>query len=355
MVLKSGCSYETYLYNPDVVVSWEDVFSLECFMSEDDCCPICLMKHSAPRAAKCGHMFCLTCITYYLGTHKDGWVKCPICSEYLDIHSLRPVTILPSHPLPQEGKTLTMPLVVRHRNVVNGFPADREDIEQLLLRPLPSADVSEDVKSFCHLLKYSFQYEYNQIKHEIEELNLSEESMNEVGEVLFLNVLKLVRRDLQAKLNSLEPYITKCSQLSATTSSSSSSQFTSPLLKEDKGGDLVFYYSCPTLLSYHLHPFTMKCLRSQYGELCDLPLVITSTVFQLEDTEVMSKTFRDSTLHHLPVSTPMTYVELEVRPLLIGRLEDKLWKEMKEREAARRRHQRFMKREERRINVSDCA
>ena len=351
MVLKSGCNADAYLYNPDATVDWEDVFSLECFVEEEECCPICLMKHSVPRAARCGHIFCCACVMYYLRSRGDDWAKCPICGEYIDIPSLRPVKVLPPRPSPQEGAVFTMHLVARYRNVVNGFCADRDDLEQLLLHPLPYADAPEDEKSFCHLLRYSFQYEYDLLKQDLLELDQSETSMNMIGEVLFLNTLKTLRRTLRASLETLEPYLPK-TPMSSSTSTKLLSFATHPL-KEAEAGDLLFYYSHPTLLSFHLHPFNLKCLRSQYGDYCDLPMTVTSTVVQVEDAEVMMGKFRDPTLHHLPSSTPMNYVELDVKPLLIGRLDEKLWKEVKEREATRRRQQRHMKREERRIDVGD--
>lgn len=60
LVLKIDCEAEKYLRDRERPVDWDDVFSLECFVEKQDCCPICLMPYCVPRAAKCGHIFCFS-------------------------------------------------------------------------------------------------------------------------------------------------------------------------------------------------------------------------------------------------------------------------------------------------------
>lgn len=340
LVLKSICNYANYLYNPDLTVNWDDVFSIECYVDETDCCPICLMPFSVPRATKCGHIFCYSCIMYYLRQQEDEWVKCPMCGEYFDNLSLRPVRVLPAKEPIRENKSCTMELVARERGVVNGFSASLDNIETYLKAPFPLADSPEQVTQFCHLLRYSPQYELKNLEHDLKDIDASLASMNSAGEVLLIGALQVIKEDIQGKIQTLQSFVRDHPQ-------------SIPFMNSHRmDSDILLYYSCPSHLSYHLHPFTLKCLRSQYGDYSDLPPTITSTVAQIEDVEVASGfAAKDPTLHHFPSFTPIHYVELEIRPLLCGRLDERLWKEMKSREMERRRIQRQMKREERKIGV----
>lgn len=279
---------------------------------------------------------------YYLRQQEDEWVKCPMCGEYFDSLSLRPVRILPAKASIRESSLCTMELIARHRGVVNGFSASLDDINIYLHNPFPPADSPEQVTQFCHLLRYTPRYELKNLEHDLEDVHASLTSMDSAGEVLLLGALQVIKEDIQAKIKTVRAFL----QLHPDYVPSGAP------LSHSMDSDVLLYYSCPSHLSYHLHPFTLKCLRSQYGDFSDLPPTITSTVVQIEDVEVASgSAARDPTLHHFPCFAPMHYVELDIRPLLCGRLDERLWKEMKSREMERRRMQRIMKREERKIGV----
>ena len=158
LVLKTDCEAEKYLRDRERPVDWDDVFSLECFVEKQDCCPICLMPYCVPRAAKCGHIFCFSCIMYHIHQHEDDWTKCPMCGVFLDLQSLRPVRLLLSTPPIELNGQCTMELVLRQRHVVNGFSAKLPDAEAHLRYPFPPADSPPAVTAFCHLLGYSPSY-----------------------------------------------------------------------------------------------------------------------------------------------------------------------------------------------------
>jgi hypothetical protein len=280
---------------------------------------------------------------YYLRQQEDEWVKCPMCGEYFDSLSLRPVRILHAKAPIRESNPCTMELVARNRGVVNGFSASLDNIDTYLNNPFPLADSPEQVTQFCHLLRYSPQYELKNLEHDLNDIDASLASMNSAGEVLLLGALQVIKEDIQGKIQTIQAFLQVHPNSIPLTVSS-----LHPI-----DSDVLLYYSCPSHLSYHLHPFTLKCLRSQYGDYSDLPPTITSTVVQIDDVEVASgSAAKDPTLHHFPSFAPIHYVELDIRPLLCGRLDERLWKEMKNRETERRRIQRLMKREERKIGVT---
>ena len=339
LVLTVDCEYQKYLRDRERPVDWDDVFSLECFVEDQDCCPICLMPYCVPRAAKCGHIFCFSCIMYYIHQYEDDWTKCPMCGEPFDLQSLRPVRLLSSTPAIAANGQCTMELVLRQLHVVNGFSAKLPDVHEHLRHPFPPADSPPAVTAFCHLLGYSPSYELACLEHDIEELDRSVTGMNEVGEVLLLGASQVIKEDLQRRLQVIRDIVARYPPLP------------SPESAPVPESELLFYYGCPTHLTYYLHFFTQKCLRSQYHGYRDYPTEITSTVLHVDDT-LLNETAQGAALEHLPPLSTMHAVELDVRPLLRGRLSESLWSEVKQRAAARRRTERANKREERRIDVA---
>lgn len=100
--------YEQYLYDPGAVVEWRDVIEVfytqpavsEAPLREEDetKCPICLEPAPfmlAPRATKCGHLLCYSCVLQYLDFEREKpWKKCPLCNEPIYKKDLRRATIL---------------------------------------------------------------------------------------------------------------------------------------------------------------------------------------------------------------------------------------------------------------------
>ena len=163
--------------------------------------------------------------------------------------------------------------------------------------------------------------------------------MNEAGEVLLLGASQVIREDLQRRLQVVRSVARRPSLPPPET----------PPVPES---ELLFYYGVPTRLSYYLHPFTQKCLRAQYRSRFEYPAEIASTVLHVEDA-LLGETTQGAALEHLPPRSSMHAVELDVRPLLRGRLPETLWSEVKQRAAARRRAERASRREERRIDVGE--
>ena len=49
----------------------------------------------APRATKCGHLYCYSCLLQYLDFEKEhAWKKCPLCSDPIYKHEIRKATII---------------------------------------------------------------------------------------------------------------------------------------------------------------------------------------------------------------------------------------------------------------------
>jgi Zinc finger, C3HC4 type (RING finger) len=63
-------------------------------VSKDPSCPICLGEPVAPRVAKCGHVYCWTCMLQYISLGEKKWRKCPICYEAINPVDLKPGVFL---------------------------------------------------------------------------------------------------------------------------------------------------------------------------------------------------------------------------------------------------------------------
>ena len=166
IVLNQFCDVNRYLSNPEKEVVWDDVASLQCCKEDGDCCPICLMEYSVPRATSCGHIFCLGCILYYFRQQNTEYTKCPMCSEIIGASSLRPVTFFSRRNRIKEGAKTTMELVVRHSTCVNAFSVLNPRLQHYLSVNIPRADAPIEDISFCHYLINSPSYELNCAREE---------------------------------------------------------------------------------------------------------------------------------------------------------------------------------------------
>ena len=304
------------------------------------------MPYSVPRATHCGHIFCFGCILFYLRQQDSEYVKCPMCSEYIDAASLRPVTLFPARPRVKEGVKTTMELVVRRSHCINAFSVLNPRLHYYLSTSIPNADAPLQDIQFCHLLMNTPFYEVSRIEEELQQLRTSESEMDSAGEVLLKGIVVLVRDQLQARLSSLTTAGVATDQQPIPLDSELSEQ------AEESFPDLLYYYTIPSNLSYHLLPLSFQCLRSFYGGLSCVPPFITASVLQIEDIELSADhQGRNAVLHHMPSYSILHYVELNVCSIIPGRIEASLFESIIRREQARKKAKQQMKREARRIQV----
>ena len=115
--------------------------------------------------------------------------------------------------------------------------------------------------------------------------------------------------------------------------------------------DLLYYYTVPSNLSYHLLPLCFRCLCSFFGGYNDLPPLITAAVNQIDDMEFVVDGRKDIILNHMPAFSIVHMVELNVLSVIPGRIDSALFDKLKKREHARKKAKQQMKREDQRIRV----
>ena len=336
--------------------------SLQCCKEDGDCCPICLMEYSVPRATSCGHIFCLGCIMYYFRQQNTEYTKCPMCSEIIGASSLRPVTFFSRRNRIKEGAKTTMELVVRHSTCVNAFSVLNPRLQHYLSVNIPRADAPIEDISFCHYLVNSPSYELNCAKEELKQLQEAESDMDQAGEVLMKGVVEMVRRQLEefvskrvnSNLNSNSNSISNSISNSNSNSNSNGSEkkeLDFDGKERENNVDLLYYYTVPSNLSYHLLPLCFRCLCSFFGGYNELPPLITASVNQIDDMEFVVDGRKDIILNHMPAFSIVHLVELNVLSVIPGRIDSALFDKLKKREHARRKAKQQMKREDQRIRV----
>lgn len=347
-MLNQLCDVKRYLSDPEKEVVWDDVASLQCCKEDGDCCPICLMEYSVPRATKCGHIFCLGCILYYFRQQNSEYTKCPMCSEIIGASSLRPVTFFSKRNRVKEGAKTTMELVVRHSTCVNAFSVLNPRLQHYLSVNIPSADAPIEDISFCHYLVSSPSYELNCAKDELKQLQKAESDMDCAGEVLMKGVVEMVRRQLNE-------FIAKRTNENENENENGNENGKKEIevdrTSERNGADLLYYYTIPSNLSYHLLPLCFRCLCSFFGGYNDLPPLITASVNQIDDVEFVVDGRKDIVLNHMPAFSIVHWVELNVLSVIPGRIDASLFDKLKKREHARKKAKQQMKREDQRIRV----
>eukprot|EP01116_Phalansterium_solitarium_P009139 TRINITY_DN23172_c0_g1_i1.p1 TRINITY_DN23172_c0_g1~~TRINITY_DN23172_c0_g1_i1.p1 ORF type:complete len:756 (-),score=128.41 TRINITY_DN23172_c0_g1_i1:125-2392(-) len=137
--------YKASLTDADVAADW-DLIEEICFSTETPYnCPICLEPCVAPKALKCGHVYCWSCIIHHLSSAfaHNYTGKCPICSDYTSPRDLKSVVISVGQP-PRPGQSLEFVLLQRSRSSV--VPTMREHWRPHLNRH-PSASAPDAVFS----------------------------------------------------------------------------------------------------------------------------------------------------------------------------------------------------------------
>ena len=132
--------YTAQTRNADVHLDWNSV--LQILVSEKSQltnCPICLSTPVVPRMAKCGHLFCLSCLIRYMHSSdndnptpekKARWKKCPICWDSIYISETRPVRwfIGQEQDRPQEGGDIVLRLIKRQSSSTLALPRDGAEV-----------------------------------------------------------------------------------------------------------------------------------------------------------------------------------------------------------------------------------
>lgn len=152
--------------------------------SQSSSCPICLGTPTAPRMAKCGHIFCLPCLIRYMHS-EDGanpppqdkrprWKKCPICWDSIYISETRPVRWYDGQEgePPREGGDIVLRLVKRPAASTLAMPRDSAD--SLLKDEAIPWYFAADVMDYARVMKGSEEYMLEQYDQGIRDIDMLE-------------------------------------------------------------------------------------------------------------------------------------------------------------------------------------
>ena len=172
--------YHVQAEDADVHLDWSKVLQIiASSKSQAASCPICLGDPTAPRMAKCGHMFCLPCLIRYMHSEdgnapplekKARWKKCPICWDSIYISETRPVRwyVGQEGDPPHEGGDVVLRLLRRKPAQTLAMP--RESAETV-----PKGDdipwyFAAEVMDYARVMKGSEDYMLKQFDEALEDI-----------------------------------------------------------------------------------------------------------------------------------------------------------------------------------------
>ena len=174
--------YHVQAEDADVHLDWSNVLQIiASSKTQAASCPICLGEPTAPRMAKCGHIFCLPCLIRYMHSEdgngppaekKARWKKCPICWDSIYISETRPVRwyIGQESDPPHEGGDVVLRLVRRKPGQTLAMP--RESAEPVSKDEDIPWYFAAEVMDYARVMKGSEDYMLQQFDEAIEAIEL---------------------------------------------------------------------------------------------------------------------------------------------------------------------------------------
>ncbi len=196
--------YHAQAVDADVHLDWNTVLQiLASAQTQSASCPICLSTPTAPRMAKCGHIFCLPCIIRYMHSTDDAHPmpekkarskKCPICWDSVYLSETRPVRwfVGQEGETPQEGGDIVLRLVMRQAGSTLALPRDGATA------PPKAEDIpwffAAEVMDYARVMKGTEDYMVSQFDEEIENL----QELEREDELMFGEETEWTKKAIQA-------------------------------------------------------------------------------------------------------------------------------------------------------------
>ncbi|KAI9716525.1 MAG: hypothetical protein M1812_005256 [Candelaria pacifica] len=196
--------YHAQAVDADVHLDWTTVLQiLASAQTQSASCPICLSTPTAPRMARCGHIFCLPCLIRYMHSTEDTHPmpekkarskKCPICWDSVYLSETRPVRwfVGQEGETPQEGGDIVLRLVMRQCGSTLALPRDGA------ASPSKVEDIpwffAAEVMDYARVMKGTEDYMVSQYDEEIENL----QQLEREDELMFGEETEWTRKAVQA-------------------------------------------------------------------------------------------------------------------------------------------------------------
>ncbi|PNS19599.1 hypothetical protein CAC42_7443 [Sphaceloma murrayae] len=184
-IVDPRAEYKVQAIDADIHLDWNHILQiLVSAQSQQASCPICLGTPTAPRMAKCGHIFCMPCLIRYMhsedeamrpGEKRPRWKKCPICHDAVYTTETRPVRMYTgqeSEP-PREGQDVVLRLVRRKAGSTLALPRESPD-------PIAKGDdipwyFAAEVMDYARVMKGSEDYLLEQFDSDIAAIKILEQ------------------------------------------------------------------------------------------------------------------------------------------------------------------------------------
>jgi hypothetical protein len=139
-IVRPDREYHAQTVDADIYVSWDAVLQvLASAETQEASCPICLSPPTAPRMAKCGHVYCLPCLSRYMHSTDDSnpvpekrarWKKCAICEDSIYLSETRPVRLIHGNDVSmlREGGDILLKLMKRKPGSMLALPRDAAEV-----------------------------------------------------------------------------------------------------------------------------------------------------------------------------------------------------------------------------------
>jgi hypothetical protein len=181
--------YRAQSEDADIHLEWDNVLQIiVSSKSQAASCPICLGEPTAPRMAKCGHIFCAPCLIRYMHSEDAGaapekrarWQKCPICWDRIYVSETRPARFYEGQEgdAPREGGDVVLRLVTRKPGSTLAMPRESGDV--VFKGEHIPWHLATEVMDYAHLMKGSEDYmnqQYDEALAAIELLEKEDELM----------------------------------------------------------------------------------------------------------------------------------------------------------------------------------
>lgn len=309
--------YRKQAANADERLEWGDVLQvIASSESQSTQCPICLSEPVAPRMAKCGHIFCLPCISRFMhssssddvatpGTGADRrpkWKKCPICEDSIYIYEVRPVRFYAGQesPLPRPGDDVILRLMVRQSGSTLALPKGTS-LDILNVGQDVPWHFAANIMDYARIIKGTGQYMSEQYDEEIAALLLQEKE----DELMFHQDNEWTQRAIKSINGAKEKVAELGGPEAALTSPSdggSGSQKREP--------DFHFYTSQPHL---YLSPLDIRILKTQFGTFSSFPSTFLPRVEHISTGHALDEETRNRAkyLGHLPLGCNISFLECD--------------------------------------------
>lgn len=175
--------YHDQAEDADIHLDWNNILQvIGSPKTQAASCPICLGEPTAPRMAKCGHIFCMPCLIRYMHSEdptasqekRARWKKCPICDDSIYTSETRPVRWYAGQEgePPREGGDIVLRLVKRKASSTLAMP--RESAEPLAKGDHVPWYFAAEVMDYARVMKGSEEYMLQQYDEAIAAIDMVE-------------------------------------------------------------------------------------------------------------------------------------------------------------------------------------